>query len=377
MSFLAQLRIRKKLIKAFQSAELYKTIADDRKIYPKIHAVHIDNTTQSTTITFSLLNGLNPDLIKKNFYVFQQYFGESIEIDGTIKKFTLTIHNRTMPTELPYKFADIQPIVAPYRLGIICGKDRNGQYHAFDLLEQPHVLIAGETGSGKSTHLRSILTTLIKTKRPEELHLYLGDCKRQEFHIFRKVEHVRCVYSSAADIGRMLANISKEMDRRSKLTELYEVSHIDDLPPEHRCPYWVVCIDEFVMLRKDEDIMAILTEIVAIGRTLGVYAILSMQRPHSKVLDTTIRANLTVSMGFKLRDRIEANIVNTPNAEKIEIKGRFIMNSDKVREIQAPYLTMEDAKKLLNPFVVMKGPAKEVTPEEPKQLTEEDVFNGN
>jgi len=375
MNFWAKLKVRKKLISAFQSAELYKTIGDDRKIYPRIHSVIINEN--STQITFTLLNGMNPDLLKKNFYVLQQYFGNGIELEGEIKKFTLTTHQRSMPNELIYNFADIQPVVAPYRLGIICGKDRNGEYHAFDLLEQPHILIAGETGSGKSTQLRSLLTTLIKTKRPEELQLFLGDCKRQEFHIFRKVEHVQCVYSSARDIERMLLKISLEMERRSKLTELYEVGHIDDLPPEQRCPYWVVCIDEFVMLRKNEDIMAILTEIVAIGRTLGVYAVLSMQRPHSKVLDTTIRANLTVSMGFKLRDRIEANIVNTPNAEKIEVKGRFIMNSDKIREIQAPYLTMDKAKKLLNPFYVMKEPVKEVTPEEPKQLTEEDVFSGN
>jgi DNA segregation ATPase FtsK/SpoIIIE, S-DNA-T family len=364
---------RRKLIKAFKLAGIYIKAGDpERFFYPKIHNVH---TTQSTTeYTFTLLIGINPELFKKHFYIFQQIFGASIELDGDVKTFTLRVHDKSMPSVLPYNFTEIHPFITPHKLGIICGKDRNGDYYAFDLLENPHILIAGETGSGKSTQLRSILTTLIKTKRPSELQLYLGDCKRQEFHIFRKVEHVQCVYSSTSDIGRMLAKISAEMERRSKLTELYEVGHIDDLPQTQHCPYIIVCIDEFVMLRKDDDIMAILTEIVAIGRTLGVYAILSMQRPHSKVLDTTIRANLTVSMGFKLRDRIEANIVNTPNADKIEVKGRFIMNSDKIREIQAPYLEMDDAKKLLNPFIVMKKPAKKVA-ECPKQLTEKDVFN--
>ena len=148
MNFWANLKVRKKLINAFRSAELYKTIGDDRKIYPRIHSVII--TENSTQITFSLLNGMNPDLLKKNFYVFQQYFGSSIEMDGEIKKFTLTNHQRSMPSELIYNFTEIQPVVSPYKLGIICGKDRNGQYHAFDLLEQPHILIAGETGSGKS-----------------------------------------------------------------------------------------------------------------------------------------------------------------------------------------------------------------------------------
>lgn len=364
----AKLQTRQRLVKAFKAAELY--LGDiERPIYPKIHSTNI--SAESTAITFTLPNGLDPKLLTKNFYVFQQYFGRTIELNGDIKRFTLKVFTVSMPKELPYNFADIATVISPHKLGIICGKDRNGQYHAFDLLKQPHILIAGETGSGKSTQLRSILTTLIKSKKPSELQLYLGDCKKSEFHIFRKVEHVQCVLSSARDIGEMLRHIKKELDERSNLTETFEVSHVDELPVEHRRPYIVVCVDEFVMLRKDVFIMDVLTEIVAIGRTLGVFAILSMQRPNAKVLDTTIRANLTVSMGFKLRDKMEARIVNTPGADAIEESGRFIMNSDNLYELQAPYLEIKKAKELLNPFFV----AKEAKKVEPMPLTESDVFN--
>ncbi|GIN72996.1 hypothetical protein J14TS2_34710 [Bacillus sp. J14TS2] len=93
--------------------------------------------------------------------------------------------------------------------------DRNGQYVSFDLLKQPHILIAGETGSGKSTQLRSILTTLIKSKKTSELELYFGDCKKSEFHIFKRVEHVQSVHSSARDIKKMLLHIKNELDERS------------------------------------------------------------------------------------------------------------------------------------------------------------------
>lgn len=370
-----KLKVRKKLINAFKSGHIhltYKSADNERLIFPKIHAV--DLTKESTTVTFTLPNGLNPDLLEKNFFAFQQHFGNGIELEGEYKKFVLKIYNASMPSELIYSYKGIKDAIDSYRLGVICGKNRQGEYVAFDLLKQPHILIAGETGSGKSTQLRSILTTMILSKRPEELELYLGDCKKSEFHIFRKVEHVQCVHSSPRDIQKMLLHIKKELDERSDLTETFEVSHVDELPAEHKRPYLVVCIDEFVMLRKDEKIMDILTEIAAIGRTLGVFLILSMQRPNAKVLDTTIRANLTVSMGFKLRDAMESKIVNTPNAHKIETSGRFIMNSDKLYEIQAPYLTMEKAKKLLNPFMVSKGPVKEVK-EVPPQITEKDVFN--
>lgn len=374
----AKIHEKSQLKKAFKNAGLinkYKSGDKEIIIYPKIHAVQFDYKDKKTVYTFSLLNGMDPKEVKKKEYVFQQHFGRNIEIEGDLKKFVLTVYQVSMPDELTYNFKQIQPVIAPFKLGIIAGMNRNGEYIAFDLLKQPHILVAGETGSGKSTQLRSIITTLIKSKRPEEMELYLADCKKSEFHIFRKVEHVQCVLSQPRDIRKMLQHIKKELDERSDLTEVFEVGHVDDLPAEHQRPYLIVCIDEFVMLRKDETIMDILTEIVAIGRTLGVFAILSMQRPNAQVLDTTVRANLTVSMGFKLRDKIESRIVNTPGAEKIKISGRFIMNSDQLDELQAPYLTLEKAKKILNPFYVSKEKEVKEVKDEPAQLTEKDVFN--
>nr|WP_144922384.1 FtsK/SpoIIIE domain-containing protein [Paenibacillus bovis] len=370
MSIMRNLNARRKLIKSFKSAGLYLNIGDNR-VYPKIHSVKF--TGGNTEYVFTLPNGLDPAIIRKNYYAFVQYFGKGIELEGEYKRFTLSIRTKK-PATLPYDFEEIQPIISPHKLGIICGIDRGGQLKTFDLTKQPHILIAGETGSGKSSLLRAILTTLIKSKKPSELELYLGDMKKSEFHIFRRVEHVKCVHSSASDIISMLMHIKTELDERSNLTEVFEVGHIDELPPEHKCPYIIVCIDEVVMLHKNEEVMEILTELVAIGRTLGVFAILSMQRPSAKVLDTTVRANLTTSIGFKLRDTVEAKIVNTPNAHLLEHSGHFIMNSDKIYGLQAPYLTMEKAKELLNPFMISKNEVKEVKEVEPEILTESEVF---
>lgn len=377
MSFWAGLIARKRLIKAFRAGGIHLTIgSDDCKIYPKIHS--IQTTEHSTEYVFTLPTGFDPKLLQKNLFAFWQVFGDSIKLDGEYKKYVLTVYEKEPAAgDLKYDVKTITDIVGGYRLGIVCGQDRMGQWVAFDLCERPHILIAGETGSGKSTQIRSILTTLIMTKKPSELRLYLGDLKKSEFHLYKKVEHVQCVLFDKKQVSKMLKHIKKELDERSDLTETFEVEHVDFLPQEHRRPYIVVCIDEVVMLHKDESVMEILSEIVAIGRSLGVFLILSMQRPDAKTLDTTVRANLTVSMGFKLRDKIETKIANTPNAEKIEHPGRFIMNSDKLYDLQAPYLKLKEAKKLLNPYTVMKGPARpvyEVKPDEQPKLTEEDVF---
>lgn len=378
--FIQRQKAKSDLNKCFVNAGLYQTYKNSggRQFHttPKIQSIEFKE--DCTRYVFTLLNGMDPKEVMKKEYVFMQSFGSNIELEGDFKRFILTIHKKKMPKELIYKEKEIIEYLSTLKLGIICGQDRYGEYVAFDLLKQPHILVAGETGSGKSTQLRSILTSLILTKKPSEVEFYLGDCKKSEFHIFRKVEHVKCVLSNAKEIKRMLQHIKQELDERSDLTEVYEVSHVDDLPEEHKRPYIVVCIDEFVMLRKDEEIMEILTELVAIGRTLGVFAMLSMQRPNAKVLDTTIRANLTVSMGFKLRDVTESRIVNTPKAHEIEVSGRFIMNSDKLYELQAPYLTLENAKKLLEPFLVAKE-AKEVNENQKDEfrgleIIEEEVF---
>ncbi|MET1134760.1 FtsK/SpoIIIE domain-containing protein [Bacillus subtilis] len=376
--FLRNLHAKQTLKYAFNAAGLYAakrlSNGNEARRYPKIHDVDINE--ERMRYVFTLLNGMDPKEIAKKEFVFRQVFGRNVELSGDLKRYVLTVYSAEMPAVLRYDFVEIQPVIERHKLGIIAGKDRHGRYVSFDLLTQPHILIAGETGSGKSTQLRSILTTLIKQNRPDRMQLYLADCKKSEFHVFRKVEHVQCVLTSAEDIRRMLRSIKRELDERSNLTEQFEISHIDELPDAQRRPYIVVCIDEFLLLRKDAEIMDVLAELVAIGRTLGVFAILSMQRPNAKTLDTTIRANLTVSMGFKLRDITEARIVNTPGAEKLDVSGRFIMAADKTYELQAPYLEMNEAKALLNPYCVMKSPTKDVTPPaaEPEILTEKDVF---
>lgn len=108
--------------------------------------------------------------------------------------------------------------------------------------------------------------------------------------------------------------------------------------------------------------MDILIEIVAIGRTLGVFAILSMQRPTADVLDTTIRANLTVRMGFKVADATNARVINTIGADKLEQAGRFILRITKQEEIQAPFLKIDKAKKILEPYTVTKEVIEDIKP---------------
>ncbi|WP_161957653.1 FtsK/SpoIIIE domain-containing protein [Bacillus amyloliquefaciens] len=355
--------LKQKLKYAFHSAELYKvrSLSNGKlaKSFPKIHEIKIEDGF--TRYTFTLLNGMNPSDVKKKEFVFRQVFGNNIEIKGDLKKYVLHVYNSEMKKQYKYKVKDALAATCNLSLPVLCGINRHGHLFSYDMVSVPHLLIGGRTGSGKSTQLRQLLTTLILSKRPEELELYLGDCKKAEFHLFRNVEHVKANVVQETHIQQMLIHLKTEMDKRADLLDVFAVAHIDDLPKDRRLPYIVLCIDEFVMLRKNKLIMDSLLELTALGRALGIFVILSMQRPVASVLDTTARSNLSVAMGFRVRDAIESKVLCTPGAEKITVQGRFYMDTNgEMTELQSPLLTLEEAKKLLEPFKIMPSNTKPV-----------------
>jgi FtsK/SpoIIIE family. len=351
--WLSRQRLKAQLKKAFYSAGLYVPYkSGDRVIpvYPRIHSAV--ETSDKIEFVFTLKNGMDPREVTKKEYVFMQYFGENIELDGDHKTFTLTVYRKTFPRELPYNYSKILPVIEGLTLPIICGMDRHGRYIAYDAISEPHLLIAGESGSGKSTQLRSILTTLIQYYDETRLHIYCADLKMSEFHIFKRCRQVKSVCTTPEQLERMLARIQSEMKRRSKLLHEKEVAHINDLPEPQRPPYILVCIDELVIVKDNKDVMNALVQLVAIGRALGIIVILSMQRPSHDILDTKIRTNLTVRMGFRTDSLTNARIIGTPGSEKISIeqRGRFLLKREDLIELQAPFLPLERAKKILERY---------------------------
>lgn len=352
--FIVKQRAKGELLSAFSNMGLYKTYKKgngrELKAYPKIHAVIFKEKT--IEYTFTLLNGMDPKELKKKEYVLSQHFGKHFKIEGENKKFVLIIYKTRMKKELTYSYEDIKESIKDMKVPIICGMNLNGEWVAYDAKTEPNALISGEPGSGKSTQLRSILCTLIQTKSPQELHLYLGDLKMSEFHLFRGVDHVKEVSVFPEELEKMLGKVYTEMVKRSKLLNKAGVMHVDDLPKNKRVPYIVLAIDEIVMVMDNKDIKKMLVQIGSLGRALGIYNILSLQRPSHDILDTKVRSLLTVRMGFRTTDLSNAKIIGTPGSDKIskDTPGRFLLKRDTLTEIQAPYLDENKAKKLLEGY---------------------------
>ncbi|MDQ0873812.1 S-DNA-T family DNA segregation ATPase FtsK/SpoIIIE [Paenibacillus sp. V4I3] len=294
--------------------------------------------------TFTLPIGVDPDRVFKSYWVFKQGFGEHIDIIGDTATFKLKVYNKGLE-QFDYNVLDVP--TAGIRLPIIVGRSREG-WEVYDMVENPHLLIAGETGSGKSTHIRALLTTLIHTKSPDELQLYLADMKRSEFHLFRNVPHVVEVVTETERLIEVLKELDIEMKHRGNLCDQYEVSHVDDLP--FKMPYIIVCVDEVALLKKEKEIMRILEDITAIGRALSTFAILSLQRPDAEVLNGKLKQNLTVRMAFKHADGINSRItLGCEGAEDIKASesGLMLYKRDGIKRVQSPYLSLVEAKKLL------------------------------
>lgn len=115
--------------------------------------------------------------------------------------------------------------------------------------------------------------------------------------------------------------------------------------------------------------MATIEKISAVGRALGVFLMLSMQRPDAKVLDGKLKLNMTVRMGFKCDSTINSNIMGTPGSEHMEQSGQMILKLNGLKKVQAPYLELSKAKQIVEPYRVPKDDmALQNTPQEDIKL---------
>lgn len=368
--------LKNQLIEVFGKAGLYvdhQTRGGKVPIYPKIHS--ISSKQENVRYVFTIPNGLDPKTIEKKWFCFQQILGRNVAIEGDIKKFVLNVfHSDAGLQTYKYSYKKWQPLLKKYRLPVVVGRDQFGHMIVYDMVDSntPHLLIAGETGSGKSSMVRVVLSTLIQYMSPDKLHLYLGDLKNSEFHFLRRVKHVKEVCMEEIEMKIMLQKVWKEIRERRKLMEEYEVDHIDEynkINPNNQKPYILLAIDEVAMLQDEKECMTNIEKISAVGRALGVFLMLSMQRPDAKVLDGKLKLNMTVRMGFKCDSTINSNIMGTPGSEHLEQSGKMILKLNGLKKVQAPYLELSKAKQIVEPYRIPKENMKlQIPPQEDNQL---------
>lgn len=303
-------------------------------------------TDYSTIYKFRLPPGLSSGDFQKKQLAIEEHLGSPVSIQYTYKMLHIEVFKeKSLPTR------DYEVYECKGDIAFPVGHNREGTLIYCNLADgEPHMLIAGETGSGKSTILRTIITNLILTKDAE---LYLIDLKSgAEFAIFRNSSKVKGFAKSRGEAERLLTKISTEVDCRYDTFYNADCVDIKEYNKSHTpLPYQVIIVDEFADLREEKSSITMLEDLAAKARACGIHLIISTQRPDAKVLNGRIKANVTTVLGLKTTNDVNSRIIiDEGGLEKLSGKGHAIFKRGFTSEIQCPYLSPEKAKELIKPF---------------------------
>ncbi|MDH7599434.1 MAG: DNA translocase FtsK 4TM domain-containing protein [Sedimentisphaerales bacterium] len=228
-------------------------------------------------------------------------------------------------------------VPASMAIPLFLGKDSSGEALVADLTKMPHLLIAGTTGSGKSVCINSIITSILMTKRPDEVKLILIDPKMVEMTTFATVAHLMCPIVTETQMAvQILEWAATKMDERYALLAEARVKNIAEynaLGPEEivnrfspsspeeeakipkRLPYIVIIIDELadLMMTAPKDIEAFIVRLAQKSRAVGIHLVLATQRPQATVVTGLIKSNMPTRIAFRVAARMDSRIILDQN----------------------------------------------------------------
>lgn len=249
------------------------------------------------------------------------------------------------------------------------GKALNGEPVCCDLASMPHLLTAGQTGSGKSVAVNSLLCSLILKASPEQVRMILVDPKILELKVYEGIPHLLMpVITEPLKASLALKWACQEMDRRYQLMESAMVRHIggfnqfwENAPASTRenlkerfgeiagkLPYIVIVIDELadLMLMASKDVESSIQRLAQKARASGIHLVLATQRPSVDVITGVIKANLPCRTAFKVFSRIDSRtILDSMGAERLLGKGDMLFlrpGSTRLERIQGAFLGDEE-----------------------------------
>lgn len=323
--------------------------------YPRVVKTEKDEYT--TAYHIKMPDGLSTDDFENWQQPIEQFLNRRVSIGFDDGLLVITSY-RPLKRRYPYEAV---PCLRP--LEICPAYDVYGPYH-LDIEQAVHILMAGATGGGKSYALRAIITSLILTKRPEDVRLILVDFQRVELGIFRKCRMVDNYCTTPAEFSEQLDRIAAESDRRLELLYHENLVNIQQYNRKHRdakLPYIVVVVDEFATLsqKTPECKEAMEKLIVRTGqdRKLGIHYMLCTQRPTVDIISGSIKANLPTRISFRTASAKDSEtILDEKGAETLRGEGNaFIKFSDRT-ELQFMDLSVEEALKLVKPTFIEKKP---------------------
>ena len=216
------------------------------------------------------------------------------------------------------------------KLPMTLGVDTTGKPKIFDLAKMPHLLIAGQTGSGKSVCLNSIILSLIFTKKPEEVKLILVDPKRVEMTSYKNIPHLsQPVIVEPAEATEAFRALTVEMERRYQVLSEAGVRNIESYNESGlKMPYIVVVVDEMsdLMLTSGKDLETLIVRLAQLARAVGIHLVLATQKPIVKVITGLIKSNMPSRIAFQVACKMDSRIIiDKSGGESLIGRGDMLM----------------------------------------------------
>ena len=260
------------------------------------------------------------------------------------------------------------------KTAFIVGEDIVGKVVVAEIEKMPHILIAGQTGSGKSVYIDTIIMSILYKARPSEVKFIIIDSNAVEFDAYNGIPHL--LFPVVTDRRKALAALKwvvNEMEARYEKIKQYKVNDIseyngqidqnDDMLGKERLekiPRIIIVIDDLadlVIFDKDE-ISEVLCKLTQKAAKVGIHLIVSTQRPSIDVIAGTIKANFPSRIAFSVTTKIDSRIIlGESGAEKLRGNGEMLFKTCSLEcpiYIQSAFISNAEIKRVVNFFIQSK-----------------------